>query len=834
MGSVAAPASSEWDRLYPENILIVGAIMNGIEAGNFEVIPDGERYLIPLKTFAELSGSSLEKSDGSFLLVTPLGAVDLTPSDLVEVGGTTYLKQDAIESKLATPVEFDSNEFALVFDLPWRRDRSEGPRFETVTMTPEAKPPAASISTLRSDIFFTELDDSRFSSTSTVADGRVAGGRWRIRYLDDLAGGRILREYAWLRTFDRNLVFAGQQILNLHPVLESFELTGYQQAWTNQPLDLYYVSPEPRELIPRRLQPTQTFRGPGPPGGWADLLVDGVFISRQPIGLDGTYEFLDVPLVTRQLNTIEVYVYDRHSPAVPVAIHQQTQRTSEFMLAKGAVVHMGGIGRSGNLLQDLVDHKSGSEFAGFFQWRWGMNENLTLEAAAQQNAGHRQVMGGFVAHLFDDTTLSLGTGFSSRRAVGYDLSLEHYGARRRLLARSQVFQAGYRSEESRATYDHYVEFGYSPNRGLDVSLIGRSRDVGADRVDYILPALSWWTTSRLSLRARPDTLGAYRYDVFYRFGRRARLTVSRQHRTFIDLNLATGRRTRLSIGSEHGGDLSDRYHAVMSLDGAGRRRPSVVGGLIWANGEPGFRVGGQMTLAPGVLGRVDFESDPVAIATAGHRSTRLVIGANVDLAFSRGRVVPVDSFSQRGDRGAVAGKVMIDAPPGFGRYRLDNLVILVNGQPAGRTSLGGIYFIGGLRPGIYRVTLDTENLPIDLVPVDATVVVEVAASAVTNGDLWVHPEFGIAGRVMDAAGVPVSDVLLEIVDRNGSRVATTSTDRFGLYRFDGLAIGSYSVRPAAGSFPGTEVALPRITFEITDDFLFGQDLRLPFNTPPVD
>ncbi len=827
-GAIDIASTSEWDRIYPENTMIVGVIINGIEAGNLEVIPDGELFIIPLKAFAEISGCSVELSDGSVLLVTPLGAVELTPDDLVEIRGTIYVTEEAIETKLATPVEFDSSEFALVFDLPWRRNHGEGSKLDTVTVAPEATPPAASISTLRSDIFFTDLDDRSFYSTSTVADGRLAGGRWRIRYLDDLAGGQTLREYAWLRTFDRNLMFIGQQTLNLHPVLQSFELTGYQHAWTNQPLDLYYVSPEPRELLPRRLQPSMSFRGPGPPGGWADLQIDGIFISRQPIGLDGTYEFLDVPLVTRQLSTIDVYVYDRHNPAVPVAIHQQTQPISEYMLGRGAIVHMGGIGRGGNFFQDLIDQRLDSEFAGFYQWRWGMTDNLTLEAAAQEDAGHRQVMGGFVARLFGNTVVSLGAGVANGRAIGYDLNLEHYQARRRILARSQIFQPGYRSDGSLASHDHYLEIGYAPHRNLDVSLIGRSRGIGPDEVDYILPALSWWPDSRLSLRARPDALGDYRFDLFYRFGRTARLTVSHQDRTFTDLSVATGRRTRLSLGGEHGGGAADQYHAILSWNGKGRRQPSFNAGLLWAHGKPGFRTGGQVTLAPGILGRIDVESDPATFATIGRRSTRLVIGANVDLAFARGRVVPAGSFSQRGDRGAIAGKVMVDAPIGFTSYRLNDLVVLVNGQPAGRTVFGGTYFIGGLQPGIYRVTLDTENLPLELVPVDATVVVEVAASAVTSGDLRVRPEFGIAGRLVDAADRAVAGALLEIIDGNGSRVGVTSTDQFGLYRFDGLGIGAYSVRPVAGSFPEREAALPSIDVEITNDFLFGQDLQLPF------
>jgi len=834
--TIQVPDGSQWSKVFPENTLLVGAVMNGVEVGSLEVVRDGDRFLIPLEAFAGLSGSDLEIEEGIARLVTPIGAVEFTRDDLVEILGITYLKQEAIETRLATPIMFDSDEFALVFDLPWWREEGERPELETVAVTPEATPPAASISTLRSDIFYTDLEDRDFFSSSTVADGRVAGGRWRIRYLDDFADTHSLREYAWLRTFGRNLVLVGQQRLNLHPVLQSFELTGYQQAWTNQPLDLYYVSPDPRELLPRRIQPVSTFRGPGPPGGHADLRIDGMLIARQPIGLDGAYEFLDVPIQSRQVNIIEVYVYDRHSPSVPVAIHQQTQRTSEFMLGQGAMVHMGGVGRSGNLVQELVDQSLETEFAGFYQWRYGATRNLTLEAAIQQDAGHRQVMGGFVARFFGDAVLGLALGVANEQALGYDLTVEHYRGRRRILGRSQIFQAGYRDRNSLETYDHYLEVGYSTGRNFDVSLIGRSRLEGGVETEFVLPAFSWWPTDHLSLRARPDSLGDYRFDLFYRLGRRARFTISHQDRTITDLSYRLGRQIRMAVGTEHGAGLADRYQASVSWDGFGSRQPSVTAGLIWSNNEPGYRISGQLALLPGILGRLDYQDDPVTINIDGRRARRFVVGVNVDLGFARGRVVPSNTFSQRGDRGAIAGKVFVEAPKDLRRYRFDDLVILVNGQPAGRTVFGGSFFIGGLAPGVYRVRLDTENLPIELVPSDNTIVVQVAATAVTTVDFSVRPEFGIAGRLTDAAGRRIEGRLIEVVDGDGKRIGRAVSDRFGLYRVDGLPVGVYTVRVVDDTSlePGRSVGSRR--FELVDDFLFGQDLALSYEVPeaPVE
>ncbi len=109
-----------------------------------------------------------------------------------------------------------------------------------------------------------------------------------------------------------------------------------------------------------------------------------------------------------------------------------------------------------------------------------------------------------------------------------------------------------------------------------------------------------------------------------------------------------------------------------------------------------------------------------------------------------------------------------------------------------------------------------------------------AATAVTSVDFSVRPEFGITGRLTDNAGRHVAGARLEVLDSGGSRAAITLTDRFGLYRADGLAIGRYTVRVAEDGFPEREGKLPSFELEITDDFLFGQDLQLPFEIAPED
>lgn len=145
-----------------------------------------------------------------------------------------------------------------------------------------------------------------------------------------------------------------------------------------------------------------------------------------------------------------------------------------------------------------------------------------------------------------------------------------------------------------------------------------------------------------------------------------------------------------------------------------------------------------------------------------------------------------------------------------------------------RTETGGTFFLGHLAPGLYRVTLDVENLPIELVPERVSFVVEVAAAAVTRVDFTVRPEFGLAGRIRTAAGADAPGVEVEVLDGEGRRLRSVRADRFGLFRVDGLPIGFYTLRIASASLPGLpEEDLPVRSVEIRDDFLFDQDLTLP-------
>lgn len=130
----------------------------------------------------------------------------------------------------------------------------------------------------------------------------------------------------------------------------------------------------------------------------------------------------------------------------------------------------------------------------------------------------------------------------------------------------------------------------------------------------------------------------------------------------------------------------------------------------------------------------------------------------------------------------------------------------------------------GLSPGLYRVRLDPQSLPIELVPTGESLWVKVSHGAVTEVNFLTELQFGVAGRVTREDGSFVARSKLWILDDDGDTRVSTYTDQFGLYRADGLTPGRYRVEVVGDD---AQIVSAATEFQISDDFLFGVDLTLP-------
>ena len=808
--------------------LLVGAYIGQHEVGTLDVRRVGDSYLVPLEDFAEMAGCQLLRDEQGLRLQTPMGPVPLLPEDLREAEGTVYLREDVIERKLAAPVVFDRSRYALSFNLPWRPHEPGATETTRPELDPDVSAPPASLSTIHVDLRYNQYSENAYFRGLTALGGALAGGYWRLRYEGTPGGPGFLRDYAWLYRGKQHLFLAGNQRVRIHPLLRGMELTGLQYAWTNQPLDLFSRGGQARQLLSRQMQPISTFNGFGPPAGIAELWIDGMVVDREVIGLDGQYQFLDVSIPARQASNVEVRLYDRHSPGVPIEIIEETRTASAFLLPGGATMHMAGGGAAGNFIQnEFVEGFEPMGPAGFYQTRHGLSDTLTLEGAVQGREDGGQAFGGFVSRLSRAFVMSFGLGGSTESAFGYSVEIEGLPSPWRFIGRLQSSEAGFDPLYPYEQRNHYLEVGYTVNPNLDVSMIGRSRLFATDEADYILPAISWRPARPLWLSARPDIQGYYRLFMNYQIRRGSRLTMnSARSRVFTQFWQDLGPRLRLTLNADVGGDVPDREAALLTGYGSGRWRPTWTVGPLLTDGEPGALASGRITIVPGIVAQARAETNALGSAEASLQP-RFLLNIIADFGLTGGRLVEARTRDVREGRGGIAGVVHVDAPRGLGKFDLADLPVSIDGRRIARTNARGEFFIGDLKPGIYQVEIEPDNLPIELSLRLKSVVAEVDGAAVTRVDFIARPEFGIAGRVTDAAGTPVPGMPLELLDGSRAVVARTVTDRFGLYRIDGLEIGTYMLRPKPFSMAGITPDSPSIVIPIVDDYLFGQDLELP-------
>lgn len=817
--AVGAGPTVVWAQERPQEPqeLLLGLIVDGREAIVVDAYWDGREFLIPTEAFFEVCRCRRQEGTlGAIQVSTTLGSAELGAAAFVERNGVSMVREQALDSRLAVRIRYDPARLALVVDLPWGEERPEGTARATAQVA-DIRAPSASLSSALFRLQHMRQRGLASSSGSVTLAGRAAGGTWRGRYDDQFGtGGAAFAEYGWLRRFDDTLVLVGHQRVSMHPLMGAVEMTGVQTAWTNQPLDLFAPSSDPAELLPRRLRSAATIRGTGVPAGTAVLRVEERAVAAQVMGLDGRYEFRDVQLPSRGSQRIEVVVYGRHDPTVPVDLHDHSRTTGDDLLPGGAVVMQGGLGRAGNLADPVGDTAVG---AGFYQARVGLSDGLTVEGAYQRGA--RGDRFGMAASGRLGSSLAAGVGAAvsdGSRAWMADVAGSWGGWR--LSARSQMREAGFDAPFALGRAEHFGELSRRAAGGrLEVGVVAQVRDGYGDDRSFVLPWAYWRPDARMLLRARPDADGRYRLDASWTPTADWRLGVSRSgNHSVADLSWRIDDRFRAGLLAERVESGGHREAAVLTWSGEGRWAPSIAAGPLLANGRPGMLVSAQATLVPGVLAGARYEMSAALERPDGARDHRVSLILVGNLSFAGGRVVPGGFAGLDSRTGGIGGRLRIVDGYHLDPEVLEGVVILLDGQPATRTTRGGRFRIAQLPPGVYGLGFDPGRLPVELTPVGGSIAVEVVPGAVTRGDLWLEVELGVAGRVT-VAGENAADLDVELVDAKGEVMARGTTDRFGLYRLDAVPRGTYRVRAVGAAALSDPVRL-------TNDFVFDADLTL--------
>lgn len=795
--------------------LLVGLLVNGKDRGREVAVLDGEldgETKVAIGMLCEALRLHADRGDDAWRIHTPIGDAVLPRASITRIAEIDYAPLDATAEALGLALRFDRSEFALRADGAWLEQSglaAAAPARESLPIDVPA--PRANLSAWRSEVLLRRNGERTDTATLTELGGALGSGNWRLRYHDDLDGNRRVDEWGWLVDRGRSRAYLGQQQITLASLLPSFSLTGAQWAYTNRPEIAFGDQLLGNEIVASRVATGRQIQGDGPPGGIAELRANGAVVARTVVRLDGHYRFPEISGIPADA-VLEVALYKPSSNDVPVRVEQVTLRASDDLLAGGTVVFHGGAGSQDNPL-DPADTVDGG--AGFARVRAGINPRLSIDAALVRAVDQNFAMAGAAVNL---GRVGVWSGHLARSNDAGAAELLGEGAYGPLfwLASLREFDRAYFGGDSAARSDHQFEFGWQRPR-LRVSVIAREFDdpsIGQRR--YVKPALNAQPFDNVWISARPDYLGDYSYAASWQPLRGTRLSASRYaRRRQLDWQQELGTRFDLTAAIVDDDDFGRRESVVLY------RRPLERYGWWWgvgalhAHNRFGALIDAGLEFRPGLNARLQMQDDP--LYRQRNRDTRIItLSLTADFAVTPSGLTRGAFNPEQRRVGAVAAHIdRSKLPSGVAVASLRGVGVLVDGQVRGELDAEGRALIHRIPPGVHRIALDAENLPIELNPADATRNVEVRAGSTTPLEFSLSTRLGCAGF----AGTESAGLAVRALD--GEReVASGRVNTIGYYRLDGLAPGRYRVQLVAAD--GRIVAERTITLD--GAFLFQQDL----------
>ncbi len=809
MQALAARGSDE------ARVELAGLGVDGVDlAQGIGIVREGARTRVALEAVLAGLGLAARREGADVRVDTPLGLARVALGNCLAIDGAHYCEAKALGNALAVEILFDPGEYLVRVRSAWTGKRAAAP---TAAVAADIEAPAASFSYARGRIDYRHDDNGGDLYGSGEFGGGLGDGYWRSAWFQDGSGRRGLFDYAWITRHGNTRLLLGHQVMGLDPLLPGFDLLGAQAAWTNAPQAIFADAPSMRRLVSDRVLPDRVLRGEGPPGGRAELYVNNVLVDSTPIALDGRYALNDGGPRVDPLALVQVHLYEHAFDSVPLRIEDRSFQTGERLLADGAVVHFAGAGVQGNPLGDsTLGGRLDGDAAGFWQARYGVTAALTLEAAMQHTQDGSYAITGAHAGLGGHGTLSVLAG----RNDGGDgaLRVQGEGQRRHWFWRGylQDEDAGYRIGAAEREL-RYAESGWLGHRWM-VSLVARSeRDTGSGRdIDYVKPALAVQPTDRLSLAVRPDSDGEYTWLARWMPAARVMVSAFRDdHRDQVEAQWSPALDTRIVAGWVREDEFGQRHSLVGYRDQRGTRAWHYGAGVLEAGQRYGWLLEAGAQLGAGSTLSAQALDDPL-LANAGGGGRTLWVNLSIDLVNSGRGFTQASWRADYSSLGSVAGRILL--PDGQATQSLDRIPVRVDGDVRAYTDAHGRFHVGGLAPGVHRVELDDENLPIDFSPERRGLNVEVAAGRATTLRFGLDLHLGLAGRTLGADGRLRAGILVRLLDAHDREVERQASDAWGFFRFAELPRGRY--RLAIG-------AAAQRTVDLVDRHVFDQDLVVP-------
>ena len=269
----------------------------------------------------------------------------------------------------------------------------------------------------------------------------------------------------------------------------------------------------------------------------------------------------------------------------------------------------------------------------------------------------------------------------------------------------------------------------------------------------------------------------------------------------------------------HQQDVGNRAGLFLKRQPFGVRRANWTIGALSANDALGYYFEGAMEVRPGLSARLNVLKDPL-IQGSGTASPTVTLNVVADFAVTGSGLARGGYHVALQQVGGISGALAGDLPSGLGRETLAHVGVSVNGQLRTETDASGRFYLGDLKPGVYRIGLEPDNLPIELSASGSARNVEVRSGANTRVDFGLELRLGCAGRV-EGHGDPAA-LRIAIIGSDGEVVTQVRPSASGFYRADGLAPGSYRIELRTAD---TGTTLATLSLALTDRFVFGQDFR---------
>ena len=808
---------------------LAGIYLDRREVNTQMILWQPQEFWLPYHALLQDLQLTPVRRDAAVLISTPGGEVSIEPGELYLYQGQLYISRSTLEQKWHIETRFDPTRYGVVLHLPWWRSGDVDPALAYRPLVPDFSAPDFALGTLRIDqrIRAAENEDTSYF-TELTSTGRLFDGVWRVE-MDKAPGSEVMaQEYYWISARDRTQWLLGNQTTTLHPLVPGGEFTGVQSAWSNERFPDDYHRDISRNSFTRSLGvPVKDIAGQARPGSIAELVIDGRTVAFTRVRLDGNYDFNSVEMPGRQFNRVIVRIR-RSTSGATLEEQDFSGINSQLLVGSGRHIVYSGAGVRGD---PLSPHYSGTESASLAQWRYGVTDGLTIEALYQSLNDQDYALLGTTSQLGQSWLFSASLANNQDGDAAYMWETTGFGDSWQFRHLSREYEAGFRSNPQRE-FLHDADIRHTPVDWFTWGLVGRREQSESRDIDFVKPGGQLRLGRNTSLSVWPNYEGEQRLDFRSYLGPAAgQVTYS-----YEDEDQELDYRRDLDGGQTFYATTTKFRERVGRLesgfqwfpDDADNRSRLVAAGIVNEDSEWGYLLQWDRLVIPGLFSRLEIRDEPEGRGVA---SPGLLVNwtLTLDLSFDRWRPRPGDSNRMFNRAGAISGKLLLPDRDQLPAEKIDRVSVTLDGYTHTSPLEGGYFHLGNLRAGTYRMRLDAEHLPLEVVPEQRSYVVEVASGAVTGVQLSAHLEYSASGRVVDEHDTPVAGARIEVTGADGF-VRTVTADQFGLYRVDGLTPGVYNARVLAVT-GATLIHSDGRAIEISGDFVFGLDIGVKLKKP---